>query len=106
MSMTVLEVAEWLVKQQQLLKQQQRLLEAKQAQIEAQEKQIEQLKESRLQTEKPWLSGIVRPHLLKIFWKSQVTKVSVRKAKSGDQNIITLVRPETDLVLLTLLFLA
>ena len=46
MSMTVLEVAEWLVKQQQLLKQQQRLLEAK-------EKQIEQLKESRLQTEKP-----------------------------------------------------
>ncbi len=53
MSMTVLEVAEWLVKQQQLLKQQQRLLEAKQAQIEAQEKQIEQLKESRLQTEKP-----------------------------------------------------
>ena len=46
MSMTVLEVAEWLVKQQQLLKQQQRLLEEKQAQIEAQEKQIEQLKES------------------------------------------------------------
>ena len=46
MSITVLEIAEWLVKQQQLLKQQQRLLEEKQHQIEAQEKQIEELKDS------------------------------------------------------------
>ncbi len=46
MSITVLEIAEWLVKQQQLLKQQQRLLKEKQHQIEAQEKQIEELKDS------------------------------------------------------------
>ncbi len=39
-------LAEWLVKQQQILKQQQRLLEEKQHQIEAQEKQIEELKDS------------------------------------------------------------
>ncbi len=50
------QVAEWLVKQQQILKQQQRLLEEKQHQIEAQEKQIEELKDSRLQTEKPFFS--------------------------------------------------
>ena len=46
MTITVLYVAEWLVKQQQLLKQQQRLLEEKQAQIVAQQKQIEELKDS------------------------------------------------------------
>lgn len=46
MSITVLEITEWLVKQQQLLKQQQRRLKEKQHQIEAQEKQIEELKDS------------------------------------------------------------
>ncbi len=46
MTITVLQVAEWLVKQQQLLKQQQRLLEERESQIEAQQKQIEELKDS------------------------------------------------------------
>jgi DNA-binding protein H-NS len=46
MAITVLQVAEWLVKQQQLLKQQQRLLEERQSQIEAQQQQIEELKDS------------------------------------------------------------
>ncbi len=46
MAITVLQIAEWLVKQQQIIKQQQSLLEERESEIEAQQKQIEQLKDS------------------------------------------------------------